>query len=262
MRILILGCGWVGEFVAQMFLAAGHEVHATTRSTEKCHRLIADGIFAYTHDFDQQDSILKLPYNQFDWVLNSVPATQKNTEEELQYRFFNVQELLRQLQIEKLIFLSSIGVYPDISAEIDETTCSEQQLDPKLYLAEQMMSEAYPEIYIFRLGGLFGLNRIFAKYFEHRICETGDQPANFIHVEDVAQLIKETFSSDLPKGIYNLVCPAHPSKKEVILASAQKYNYAYPKAFNPKELPAKVVLADRIRRLLNYNFVYQSPIDF
>lgn len=39
MRYLILGCGWVGEFVANLWLKEGHEVWASTTTAEKYHRL-------------------------------------------------------------------------------------------------------------------------------------------------------------------------------------------------------------------------------
>lgn len=34
MRYLILGCGWVGEFVANLWLKEGHEVWASTTTAE------------------------------------------------------------------------------------------------------------------------------------------------------------------------------------------------------------------------------------
>lgn len=264
MRMLILGCGWVGEYVARKCLALGHQVYVTTRTEETYLRLKSEGIFPFIHDFDQANPPLQLPVNSFDWVLNSIPATQKNTLSDLSHRFIKVRDFLGTLTFEKHIFLSSIGIYPDVDREITEDTFPKSRLQEKLLLAENALSDLSATSYIFRLGGLFGENRIFAKYFQHRICETGNQPANFIHIADVSNLIVAAFENkdQLLPGIYNLVAPEHPSKKEVVLASAAKYNYALPSSFKPADLPAKIVLGTRIQERLNYTFIYSNPIDF
>lgn len=264
MRILIVGCGWVGEFVAKKWLSQGHQVYATTRTEDKYHRLTADGIFAFIHDFDQQEQTLILPEDKFDWVITSIPATQKHDLPTLKLRFTAVSNLLQSLKYTKHIFLSSVGIYPDIDGEVSEDTIPEVDLQPKLRLAETLIQQADPKVYIFRLGGLFGQQRIFAKYFQNRVCETGEQPANFIHLQDVEGILMATLKAEPPisSGAYNLVCPIRPRKKEVIIASAEKYHFDLPSAFIPADLPAKSVSGTRIQQALNYSFIYTNPIDF
>src|SRR5690606_41767941 len=88
--------------------------------------------------------------------------------------------------------------------------------------------QSLPATSVFRLGGLFGKQRIFAKYFQDKIVTTGDQPANFIHLDDVLGLIDGAIQQKIQNGIYNLVCPEHPLKKDVIMKSAEKYILSYP----------------------------------
>lgn len=261
MRYLILGCGWVGEFVAKLWLEEGHEVWASTTTEEKYHRLVADGIFVFKQNFDEQATpAIDLP-TDFDYILVSIPATNKSTQDELTSRFIRVCDFLSGVKYQKMIFLSSIGIYPDVSKEIDEDTFEDEELQAKLLSAEKAISR-FPRTHIYRLGGLFGQNRIFAKYFQSKECSTGDQPANFIHLEDVAALIRTGFIKPLQHTLYNVVCPQHPSKKDVILASAHKYGFEQPSAFIAGASFQKIVKSTRLQNDLNYTFQYESPLDF
>lgn len=261
MRYLILGCGWVGEFVAKLWLKEGHEVWASTTTTEKYHRLMTDGIFAFKQNFDEQTvPPVDLP-TKFDYILVSVPATNKSSIAELTDRFMQVGNFLSGLDYSKLIFLSSIGIYPDVSQIIDEDSIEESELQTKLLLAEKVIGQ-FARTHIYRLGGLFGQNRIFAKYFQNRLCTTGGQPANFIHLEDVAMIISKGFTKTLKHAVYNVVCPLHPLKKAVIEASAQRYGFALPSGFDDVDSFQKIVNGTRIQNDLNYTFKYKSPVEF
>ncbi len=260
-NLLILGCGWVGEELAYQLKGKGWNVWVTTTTPEKYHRLINDGIFGYIHDFDR-DLYVDLPVDiSFDAVINSIPATQRNSEAEIDHRFSFVFNALSFINYKKHIFLSSVGVYPDIDGTFDETFNQEELMTQKLRIAEKKMM-SLPFSSTFRLGGLFGKNRIFGKYFQDKVVTTGDQPANFIHLDDVIGIIGQALETNLPIGYYNLVAPEHPSKKEVILKSAQKYMYSYPSSFDPKDSFQKLIVADKITNLLNYQFKYPSPLDF
>ncbi|WP_149914411.1 NAD-dependent epimerase/dehydratase family protein [Sphingobacterium cavernae] len=257
MRILILGCGWLGEEVAKYYTEKGWEVYVTCTSAEKKEYLTSLGLDVAIVNFDEQVSISEFLTN-FDYILNSVPASSKNSVEEISNRFEHVRQYLANLKFRKQIYLSSIGIYPDRDGIFNED-CKED-LNDRLLVAEQKVELTNSHIY--RLGGLFGKNRIFAKYFANRNCATGDQPANFIHVDDVVTLITKGFESDLHHPIYNLVAPEHPSKKEVILASAKKYGFDLPLSFNSENSFQKIVDGSLIIKELKYSFKHQSPLNF
>ncbi|WP_228384139.1 Rossmann-fold NAD(P)-binding domain-containing protein [Sphingobacteruim zhuxiongii] len=260
-HLLILGCGWFAEELAKLYQSKGWQVWATTTQQEKYHRLKGDGIFAYTHNFDDEAE-LDLPFEiRFDLVLNSIPATSKNSIEDLGFRFYQVFKLLSTISYDRHFYLSSVGVYPDIDAIFDESYADEEQMISRLRLAEKRM-QSLPSTTVFRLGGLFGKQRIFAKYFQNKVVTTGDQPANFIHLDDVLGLIEAAIDQHISGGIYNVVCPEHPSKKEVIMRSAQKYLLEYPAGFDPKERFQKIINGSKLPALLNYTYKYRSPLDF
>lgn len=258
MKVLILGCGWVGEAFAEHMQAKGAELWVTSRTAEKADCFIKRGYQSFVLDFDTQSDAVGLS-RDFDIVMNSVPATSKYSLEQLDNRFTNLRKLLEGITYRKHIFLSSIGVYPDTDAFIDEHWGD--NMNPRLRCAEILMSEL-PNTLIYRLGGLFGKNRIFAKYFSNRVCRTGGQLANFVHVEDVVQLLDLGFAHLQIDEIYNVVCPKYPYKEDVVRASAERYGYDLPSAFEPADCFQKKVLSTKIQSALNYDFIYSSPLDF
>lgn len=260
--LLILGCGWVGTELAIQQLRQGRAVWATTRSKERCNLLIAQGIKGATHDFDNSEP-LAIPRQQaFGTIVVSVPASRKLDSRGVKDRFKRLCDVLVHYHYDRLIFLSSVGVYPDRTGRYDENYREVESLDINLLAAEKQM-QTLPRVTVFRLGGLFGKDRIFAKYFQQRICETGNQRANFIHLDDVVELIIRSASPcELPHGVYNLVTPEHPLKKEVILAGAAKYGLEKPSGFQEKHVFEKIVSSEKISRLMDYRFKYPSPLEF
>ncbi len=258
MKILILGCGWVGEAFAEYICRNDAELWVTTTGKDKADRLRKLGFHTVVMDFDVSADWRLLP-SSFDYILTSIPATSKHTPEVLFDRFDRVKTLIDRLDYKGHIFLSSVGIYPDQDGIFDESCISD--LNERLYRTEkQLLSLSHTSVY--RLGGLFGKNRIFAKYFADKVCHTGDQLANFVHITDVVQLIERGFERLMWGEAYNVVCPEHPSKRHVIEASAAKYGYNLPLAFEPREIFHKVVVPDKIIKLLDYTFKYPSPVDF
>ncbi|MDM1292849.1 GDP-L-fucose synthase [Sphingobacterium sp. N143] len=261
MRILILGCGWLAESFAVAMTGQGHEVWASTTQYEKYHRLKADGIFSFIIDFDRENfPNMKIP-DQFDFILNSISATQKNSVSVLENRFSNISLFLERLKWTKQLFLGSIGIYPDKDAVFDELFAERAEFSEKLLLAEQAML-AFSNTHVYRLGGLFGKDRVFAKYFANRICATGEQTANFVHLDDVVKLIGLAAENNLAHLIYNVVAPVHPKKMEVVVASARKYGFALPTKFETGPAFQKVVSGNLLQKELGYRYLFPDPREF
>ena len=63
MRILILGCGYVGHPLAKELMVLANEVHAARRSS-----LSIEGVKTHQIDITQPNSFESLPRN-FDWII-------------------------------------------------------------------------------------------------------------------------------------------------------------------------------------------------
>jgi len=257
-KVLILGCGWVGEDLVGKMMSLGYEIWATTTKEDKATRLKELGVHAVVLSFDN-DPVLGLLPEEFDYVLTSVPAASKLELPQVNVRFKTIHQLLKTLKFKKHIYLSSTGIYPDVDGVFTESFAN--PLNERLLLAENIML-TLPNTIVYRLGGLFGKNRVFAKYFENKPCTSGEQIANFVHVDDVVNLLYNGFIADLTFTVYNIVSPIHPLKKEVIIASAEKYNFQLPIAWNPTDTFQKFVDGTRIVDELNYTFKFPNPINF
>src|SRR5690606_35398632 len=152
-------------------------VWATCRSPEKASALQDKGFQSYVIDFDRDERSPDVGETAFDVVIVSVPITRKDTLEAVAVRFDRLVVFLKTLSFGQLLFFGSIGIYPKVSAVIDEDTFEEHQLNPKLWCGEWKLRSSFPALNVLRLGGLFGFERILAKYFVGKVCEVGYQPA-------------------------------------------------------------------------------------
>lgn len=262
MNVLIVGCGWVGTYVATKMLEEGQKVWATCTSLEKKQCLERIGLIAEVIDFDREGRFAGWDGMVFDAAIISVPIRRKDSIDAVESRFTHLISFLKGITFKQSLFFGSVGIYPKVSAIISEDTFSDSQLNPKLLLGETKLVSTFPELNVLRLGGLFGLDRIMAKYFVGKPCEIGHQTANAVHVVDVNGIVQAMIACQSKGEIYNVVCPEHPLKKDVIQVSAEKYGYGLPSAFLENDKTAKRVSPERLVTALGYRFRYASPLAF
>lgn len=262
MKVAIIGCGWVGTYLATRMLAEGHDIRGTRTRPENAEQLRQLGLRADVIDFDRCVPPEGWQGEIFDAVIVSVPIRRADSLDAATTRFTHLVKFLESISFTQLLFFGSVGIYPHISAMISEDTLGDEMLEPRLLRGEQMLRARFPGLTCLRLGGLFGQNRIFARYFEGKVCETGYQTANFVHVEDVYRVVGLLMDRRIQGKTYNVVCPEHPLKKEVIIASANRYGFRLPSSFADGDRTAKVVSSQRLVTDMGYSFVYPSPLLF
>ena len=74
MRVLIIGCGYVGIPLGTELVRLGHEVFGLRRTADADSELKAAGISPLVADVSRRDELEKLP-RDFDWVVNTVSST-------------------------------------------------------------------------------------------------------------------------------------------------------------------------------------------
>lgn len=265
-NILIIGCGWVGTYCARRFREEkGAEVFVTTTTIEKLLSFREAGLPAWLVDFDQQEGHAlpeDWPDVTFDLVIVSVPITRKDEMAAIEARFAALSCFLSELRFKQAMFFGSVGIYPNEDALISEHTYPDNRLDNMLLHGEHAMRMVFSGVNILRLGGLFGQERVLAKYFQDKICTIGYQTANFVHVEDIYGVILRLMEKGVTGATYNVVCPEHPLKRDVIEASAAKYGYRLPAGYDDSDRTAKRVSPGLLEKELDYSFVYRSPVSF
>src|SRR5689334_21931436 len=113
MRVLIVGCGYVGQPLGAELVGQGHEVFGVRRTSAAEASLKAAGIQPLIADITKPEELKNLPA-PFDWVMNCVSSTKGGVE---QYRQVylngtrNLTEWLSASPPKKFVYTSSTSVY-------------------------------------------------------------------------------------------------------------------------------------------------------
>ncbi len=210
----IIGAGWLGIRLARHFRDK-FEVYTTTRTADKFESLRQEKLKPTLIDFSgEQVNTRMQPWSELhelDVLIITVNFSKRTETPVLENRFENVCKFIHGFD-KQLFLMSSIGVYPQVEAEIDEDTLPEADLQPNIWSIEQQMRNAFPQINVLRLGGLMGDDRYLSKY---KIKET-DQVANHIHYDDIAGVIEQMIQLESSNKTYNVVAPEHPTKQAII----------------------------------------------
>ncbi|MFK8281829.1 Rossmann-fold NAD(P)-binding domain-containing protein [Capnocytophaga cynodegmi] len=248
MKIGIIGCGWLGSRLAN-HLKTNNTIYTTTRSSDK-NKFLSTYFHSFIIDFDDSE-VKKLEIlTELDCIIIAIPFGRHLDSNILNKRLKNICIFIENFE-KQLFFTSSVGIYPQINTEVNEDFPCEL-LDSKLLSVENFLKNQFPQTNILRLGGLMGDDRIFSKY---NVSETS-QVVNHIHYQDICLIIEKMISLNLQSKLYNVVAPKHPTKQEII-------NHQKGTKISIDRTPSgKIVLSDRLKTELNYQFLYPNPIYF
>jgi nucleoside-diphosphate-sugar epimerase len=207
-RILLAGCGDLGERVAQRLRARGDEVwalrrHPPARGTAGIHWLAGD--LTDPASFDKLPSgITALVY---------LPAP--DVRDKATYRAVfvdglrNLLEALGGRQLQRVLFVSSSAVYGEHDGDwVDEATPTAPRgfNGAVLREAEQWLAEQPVASVVLRLAGLYGPDRLQLidrlRAGQVRVPREVPHWANRIHVDDAAAAIVHLLSVARPQPLY------------------------------------------------------------
>src|SRR5258705_9888811 len=113
MRVLVVGCGYVGNPLAERLASEGHDVVGVGRKAT-----VSDPNFALLAcDVSQSKDVSRLP-REFDWVINTVSSTKGGVDEYRAVYLQGTKNLLHHLQFSKYIFTSSTSVYAQTDGSV------------------------------------------------------------------------------------------------------------------------------------------------
>jgi nucleoside-diphosphate-sugar epimerase len=218
MRVLIVGCGYVGLPLGAALAAMGNEVYGLRRAAWGAAGPDSAGIRPLAGDITRPEDLARLPAG-YDWVVNCVSSSGGGPEE---YRSLYVQgarNLLAWLAARpprRFVYTSSTAVYgQDDGSGVDESAPTEPRVETARVLveAEQVLLEAarqraFPAV-IMRLAGIYGPGRGYwlKQYLsgQARIEGGGGRILNMIHRDDVVGALIAALEKGRPGEIYNAV---------------------------------------------------------
>jgi nucleoside-diphosphate-sugar epimerase len=217
MRVLIVGCGYVGMPLGLELVRQGHQVFGLRRTDSRDHELKAAGLSPLHADITKPETLSHLP-RDFDWVVICAASGGGGVEE---YRRLylegthNLIEWLRASPPQQYVYTSSTSVYgQDDGSLVTESDPATPPTETGRVLVETenlLRVEAeknFPAV-ILRVAGIYGPGRGFwFKQFlqdEARIEGNGERFLNMIHRDDVAGGIIAALKHGKPGQIYNAV---------------------------------------------------------
>ncbi len=218
MRVLIVGCGYVGLPLGAELVRLGHEVHGLRRTADGDTELKAAGIQPVVGDVTKPGDLAALP-GPYDWVVNCVSSTRGGVEEYQSVYLQGTKNLVEWLGAappKKFIYTSSTSVYGQTDgSQVKETSATEPAGETSRVLVETekvllaaAQEKKFPAV-VLRVAGIYGPERghLFLQYLknEAKIPGQGERLINMIHRDDLVGTIIAALKNGRPGEIYNAV---------------------------------------------------------
>jgi nucleoside-diphosphate-sugar epimerase len=167
MRVLIVGCGYVGLPLGVELIRLGHEVFGLRRSATVKNELKSAGIQPLFGDVTRLETLAMLPQN-FDWVVNCVAAG-GGAEDYRQVYLQGTRNLIEWLDPnlpKKFVYTSSTSVYGQTDgSQVKESSPTEPLVETAKILLETekilltaVAERKFPAV-ILRVAGIYGPDR-------------------------------------------------------------------------------------------------------
>lgn len=274
MRVLIIGCGYVGLPLGRELARRGHAVFGLRRSEAGGAELRAAGLTPLCADITRPETLADLP-RDFDWVVSCAASGGGGADD---YRRLyldgnrNLAAWLDDVVLKKFIYTSSTSVYgQNDGSVVNEQSPAEPEAETAKVLAEAeklllaaVAERRFPAV-ILRVAGIYGPERgYWLKSFLNgtaRLDGNGARWLNLIHRNDVIGCIIAALERGAPGEIYNAADNEPVSQREMFAWLAEKLNRPLPPAADagaksPRKRGAtsKRVSNARLRAELGYKF--------
>lgn len=221
-RLLILGCGYLGERVAHVWHGLGRPVTAVTRSASRAEAWRERGWIPYLADICDPESLQNLP--EVDTVLFAVGYDRQGAHSQHAVYVDGLAAVLAVMKqrCRRFLYVSSSSVYGQQNGEwVDEDAlCEPTQPGGQLCLeAERLVHAMFPgagAAVVLRFAGLYGPGRLLSRIEALRagLSLSGSPEAwlNLIHVDDGTASVIAAAETITPSPCY-LVCDDEPTSR-------------------------------------------------
>lgn len=278
MRVLIVGCGYVGLPLGALLAGQGHDVYGLRRTWVDHNASEAAGIKALTGDITRPDDLARLP-GPFDWVVNTVSSSGGGEAEYRQVYWDGTRHLIDWLAgsgLKKFVYTGSTAVYGQTDGSaVKESSATEPAtgtgrvlVETESLLLEAARSRSFPAV-ILRVAGIYGPDRghLFRQYLrgEARMAGQGQRLVNMIHREDVVGAIVCALQSGRIGEVYNAVDDEPVAQVHFFRWLSESLGLAMPpvaaeenEAERRRGLTQKKVSNRRLKMELGYRFKYPT----
>jgi len=232
-RILIAGCGYVGEATANLFHSAGWNVEGWVHSKESAARLSANPYSLRVIDVSQRGDVAKRP-EAFDAVIHCASSRGGDAEVYREIYLNGARHLLETFPQAKILFTSSTSVY----AQRDGSRVTEESETKPLRETSRILLEVEKLVLekggiVVRLAGIYGPQRsaLLSKFLNGNatIDPNNDRFVNQVHRDDIASALFLLLNrAQTSAQIYNVVDNQPLLQSECYHWLAQRLNRPLP----------------------------------
>ena len=232
-RILIAGCGYVGQAAADLYHAAGWAVEGWTRSAESVATLSAKPYPICEVDISRRAKVAECR-KTFDAVIHCASSSGGDAEMYRQVYLDGARNLLETFPGSKLLFTSSTSVYAQRDGSwVTEESETKPRRETSQILLETERSVLANGGIVARLAGIYGPGRsaLLTKFVEGTaiIDAENDRFVNQVHRDDIAAALFLLLSRKAEGAqIYNVVDDQPILQSECYRWLAQRLNRPLP----------------------------------
>lgn len=247
-RLVIFGCGYVGEAVARAALAGGARVTALTRNAAKAGALRAMGVDVVVERLDS-DAWYGAISPDADFVLNAVSSAGGGLDGYRQSYVDGNASIVawaRQGRIGTYVYTSSTSVYPyDDGRWVDEQSDT-AGCGPRaeiLLEAERLIRESadvFGRYFILRLAGIYGPGRHIwldkLRAGENAFPGDGLRTLNLVHRDDIVTAVLNAFEAPdtVRNAIFNIADDSPGPQRGIVAWLAEELGLPAPE-FRPEQ---------------------------
>lgn len=191
-RVLVAGCGYVGEAAANAFHEKGWEVEGWTATAESAAKLSARPYPVKAVDVTDGSAVSDAS-GQFAVVIHCVSSRGGDEQQYRRLYFDGAQNLLRAFSPATLLFTSSTSVYAQVDGSVvDESSPAEPRHEKGKILRETERVVLTAGGIVVRLGGIHGPHRSFflTRFLQGATtAQPDDRLINQVHRDDIVSAL-------------------------------------------------------------------------
>lgn len=268
-KVLLCGCGWLGEQLLQPLQTNCYQIHATSRRAEKLSQLAHKNITAAPFQLGEPFPFQQISIDRDSVIVLSLPPGRRNPSfTDFANNMCNLIDAFAERVPAHVIFTSTTAVYGDgYDGVVTENTptapatgSAKAHVEIEHYLAERL-----PEQFtILRLAGLVGPDRHPIRTLAGRTLTAPNRVVNLIHGEDVTAAIMKLIALGPQQRALHLCATEHPQRATYYQDCAHKLGLMPPEFSgnepNLKDKGKRIDARDTIARL-GLVLTYPSPFD-
>ena len=259
--ISILGGGWLGTPLAEALEKKGYIVKVSTASEENHKRLMEAGKNAFqvnVRSGNVSGNAVQTFLEADILIINITP----NRVELNQEQFASLLPIVEASSIQKVLFVSSTAVYPNVNRSISE----EEGIELKshhLYRSEQFLSNnTHFETTVVRMAGLIGGERHPGRFFRKTgLIKNGNAPVNLIHRVDCIKIMMQIIEQNVWGTTFNACSDTHPLKKDFYPIAAKSIGLDVPTVELEPESDFKIIDNQKIKKQLQLQLNYPDLLE-